>query len=69
MSYSVVFMKNINLLRLRCWRFLVKFMDLSEAATAVLWKKLFLKILNFHRKIADLIIKKRPIKKRPKKRL
>ena len=45
LSYSVVFIKKINLLRLRHLCFPEKFMNFSEAATeGVLWKKLFLKI-------------------------
>ena len=44
LSYSVVFIKKINLLRLRHWWFSGKFMNFSEAVTGgVLWKKLFLK--------------------------
>ena len=47
-TYSFVFDKKINLLCLRHWFFPRKFMDFSEAATGgVLWKKLFLKILQF----------------------
>ena len=41
-------MKKINLLRLRHGCFPMKFMNFSETATGgVLWKKLFLKILQY----------------------
>ena len=48
-SYSVVFIKKVNLLRLVAdWCFPVKYMKSSEAATGgVLWKKLYLKILQY----------------------
>ena len=48
LSYSVVFIIKINLLRLRHWCFPGKFMNFSEAATGgVLWKKLFSKISQY----------------------
>ena len=48
LSYSVVFIKKINLLRLSHWCFPGKFMNFSEAATGGdLWKKLFLKISQY----------------------
>ena len=48
LSYSVVFIKNINLLGLRHWRFPGKFMNFSgEATGCVLWRKLFLKISQY----------------------
>ena len=43
LSYSVVFVKSINLLRLRYWCFPGKFMNFWEEAVGGIWKKLFLK--------------------------
>ena len=58
LSYSVVFIKKINLLRLPHWHwcFHGKFMNFSEAATGgVLIKKAVLKIFGkIHRKVAGL---------------
>ena len=60
---SVVFFKNINLLRHSC--FPEKFMIFSEAATGcVLWKKLFLKFSQYlqeSRRLETLLKKETPI--------
>ena len=46
--YSVVFIKKINLLHLRHWCLPGQSMNFSEEATGgVLWKKLFLQILQY----------------------